>query len=66
MITYSTEGTGTLYLCASDRAGNTATWSGVYYLDKTRPAITFDQQSGSVAKVHNVEITATDNLSKLS
>ena len=43
-----------------------ATWSGVYYLDKTRPSITFDKQSGEVAKSHSVEITTTDTLSKLS
>ena len=34
-------------------------------LDKTRPSITFDQQSGAAAKSHSVEITATDTLSKL-
>ena len=65
-ITYSTEWSGKLYLCASDVAGNIGTWSGIYYLDKTRPSITFDQQSGAAAHSHSVEITASDILSKLA
>ena len=65
-ITYTTEWTKTLYLCAEDLVWNTNTWNGMYYLDRTSPNISFDKQSGAVANSHSVEITATDTLSNLA
>ena len=37
VITLSTEGNHTLYLCAQDNVGNQGSWNGVYRLDKTNP-----------------------------
>lgn len=35
----STQGDHTLYLCASDNAGNQSGWNGIYRLDKTNPIV---------------------------
>jgi len=65
-ITYTTEWSWTLYLCAEDSLWNTATWSGIYYIDRNRPTITFNPSSWTPANTRSVNIITTDTLSKLA
>jgi hypothetical protein len=60
-ITLSTEWTHTLYLCASDNAGNTETWSnGNFRLDKTDPILSATNAS---PLWKNADINITLNVS---
>ena len=65
-ISYSTEWTSTLYLCAKDNAWNTNAWNGAYKIDTVAPTISFDKESGAIAKNHSVIVTASDTTSKLA
>jgi len=65
-ISYSTEWTSTLYLCAKDNAWNTNTWDGTYKIDTVNPTISFDKENGAIAKSHSVVVTASDTTSKLA
>ncbi|MFZ2911889.1 MAG: DUF4215 domain-containing protein, partial [Candidatus Absconditicoccaceae bacterium] len=58
IITGNTEGTNTLYLCASDQGGNTNTWTGIYYLDKTKPTGTISINGGA-AQTNSATTTLT-------
>ena len=66
ILPYNNEWTSTLYLCVEDKAWNTNTWNWTYKLDKTIPAVSFNNQNWAIAKSHSIVVTVNDSTSKLA
>ncbi len=61
VITNTTEGARTLYLCSIDEAWNIWTWAWIYKLDKTLPIVSATNSSSTIWKNTNISITLSAN-----